>query len=524
MENGEARRRLVPGAGAGATASLSAVVQRVLPYVLLATMTAGCGGTGGAPTNTDGPPSAVEAGAATVLEANVGSVGSGAESGGTAKALVGTQSATRGSLAPDQLYARLAPAIAFVETPLGTGSGVLVAPGRVVTNAHVVWPFEVARVVFPDGSEHDAVPVAALDAMGDLAVLDTGAVDLTPSSGEPVTLADGAQLPIGSDLYLIGYPAETESRPQPAITRGILGRVRRLEAPDVAYLQTDADIAGGQSGGALVAGDGSVVGFSSMFLGESDLALAMSAPGAMARIAALLAGALTDGPAPRPIPLQGGERLQRITLAPAWEEAVFVLNPPVGTTVDLSADSQADVLLTVLGPYGDVELDADERTRGSEAGSVLVRDHGPHFVVVELDRPGTVTVKASVPLVPYRDPDDGTELVAGRRVAAAMDFPGDIDAFLVTLQPGEAVTLVVETVNLVPEITVEPNGLNGANGGQPIVDARLTGPLGLTLEATATADVGGEYVVYVRDADGGSTGGYWVRLEGGRSRGGVTVR
>ncbi len=413
-------------------------------------------------------------------------------------------------LAPDQLYRRLAPAMAFVETPLGTGSGVLVAPGQVVTNAHVVWPYASARVVFPDGSEDELVPVAAMDTMADLAVLDIGAVGLAPVDVSPVTVADGTQLPIGSDLYLIGYPAEAEAYPQPALTRGILSRVRWWETLDVAFLQTDADIAGGQSGGALVAADGTVVGFSSMFLGDSDLALAMSAPEAMGRVAALLAGGLADSPAPRPIALEGGESRQRVTLARAWDEAVFVLNPPYGGVVDLSAESREDVLLTVLGPYGDVELDADEGRRGAESGQVEIWDHGPYFVVVELDRPGPVTVTSSAPLVSLRDPDDGTTLESGQTVTAVMDFPGDIDAFLVRLQAGEAVTVVVDTVNLVPEVTVEPGDVTGL---QPIVDSWLAGPLGLTLTATMTVDESGDYVMYVRDADGAGTGGYRVRLD-----------
>lgn len=43
-----------------------------------------------------------------------------------------------------------------------------------VTNAHVVWPFETVRVTFPDGSEHLDVPVIGWDLMADLAIGDGG--------------------------------------------------------------------------------------------------------------------------------------------------------------------------------------------------------------------------------------------------------------------------------------------------------------------------------------------------------------
>ena len=62
-------------------------------------------------------------------------------------------------LSATQIYARISPSVAFIETPTVTGSGVLIEGGYVITNAHVVWPFEEVRVVFPDGSEHLNVPL-----------------------------------------------------------------------------------------------------------------------------------------------------------------------------------------------------------------------------------------------------------------------------------------------------------------------------------------------------------------------------
>jgi S1-C subfamily serine protease len=105
-----------------------------------------------------------------------------------------------GGLRPQDVYERVAPSVAYVETPLGTGSAVLVRPGLLVTNAHVVWPYESVRLVFPDGTAYDEVPVTAQDTVADLAALDVAAVGGPPRSAGPATLADGTGLPIGADL------------------------------------------------------------------------------------------------------------------------------------------------------------------------------------------------------------------------------------------------------------------------------------------------------------------------------------
>jgi hypothetical protein len=91
-----------------------------------------------------------------------------------------------------------------------------------------------------------------------------------------------------------------------------------------------------------------------------------------------------------------------------------------------------------------------------------------------------------------------------------MDYPGDADTFVVDLTPDRVVTITVDTVNLVPELTVEPWELDRP---QPDVSVRLSGPLGLTLEAVVTARRSGRHAVIVRDAEGYGTGGYLIGLE-----------
>jgi S1-C subfamily serine protease len=96
---------------------------------------------------------------------------------------------TPAPLSAAEIMARVSPAIAFVETPLSSGSGVLVAGRYLVTNAHVLWPYEAARVVFPGGTELEDVPLVGNDLMADLAVLGPIETEI-----EPLALVDGEAL------------------------------------------------------------------------------------------------------------------------------------------------------------------------------------------------------------------------------------------------------------------------------------------------------------------------------------------
>ena len=79
----------------------------------------------------------------------------------TATAATPTPATPAAPLSAADVYARVAPSVPFIQTPSGSGSGVLIDGGYVVTNYHVVWPYEAVEVVFPGGRESQIVPVAA---------------------------------------------------------------------------------------------------------------------------------------------------------------------------------------------------------------------------------------------------------------------------------------------------------------------------------------------------------------------------
>ena len=176
---------------------------------------------------------------------------------GRASAPTVTASPADGSSA-QEVYQIVAPSVAFIVNRDGRrgGSGILIDGGYIITNHHVVQPYRlVARVVFPDGTELWDVPVVGWKPSADLAVLGPVSVPIPP-----LRLHNGEEMAPGSDVFLVGYPAEAELYPEPSITQGVLSRSYRETTTGLTVLRTDAAAAGGQSGGAMVDSRGEVVG------------------------------------------------------------------------------------------------------------------------------------------------------------------------------------------------------------------------------------------------------------------------
>ncbi|MEX2658257.1 MAG: trypsin-like peptidase domain-containing protein, partial [Acidimicrobiales bacterium] len=141
----------------------------------------------------------------------------------------------------------------------GSGSGVLFRDdGHVLTNAHVVDEADRIMVVLSDGSSFDAELVGS-DGITDIAVVKVSRTAPFPSAviGTAANLAVGQPtIAIGSPLGLIGGSS---------VTTGVvsaLGReVDSREGPPLLdMIQTDAAIAPGSSGGALLDMNGTVIG------------------------------------------------------------------------------------------------------------------------------------------------------------------------------------------------------------------------------------------------------------------------
>ena len=351
-----------------------------------------------------------------------------------------TSAATAEQVSSARIFEMVSPAIAFIHTGISSGSGVLVEGGYVVTNAHVVWPFDAVRVAFPDGTAIRDVPVIGWDLLVDLAVVGPVPVDV-----DPVPLLDGEDIPIGSEVYLIGYPAEVEAYPQTTMTRGILSRLREWEPVGITYFQTDAAITGGQSGGALVSETGAVIGISG-FRAFVEFGLAASSADLLPRVLKLIAGGDPSGLGRRELNLDGGSLRHRLT-SQNYGDA-YIINEPAGTAIEIRFVGGEDVGFQILDNYGNEHADA-------ETGSLsfVTRGYGPLFLIPSYVS-GEVTLAASHQLMQFDDPDRGKEIQVGQILHGNIDFPTDIDYLFLDLQHNEKVEIVVRSILADTQLTL----------------------------------------------------------------------
>ena len=133
------------------------------------------------------------------------------------------------------------------------GSGIVIDnQGLILTNAHVVRSAGQIHVRRPDGEDVDTKLVGT-DSASDLAL-----VRVSDASGlAPAPLGDSDQIEVGSYVVAIGSPLGLHH----TVTAGVLSaKARGLDSSGLEFLQTDAAINPGSSGGPLFDLSGRVIG------------------------------------------------------------------------------------------------------------------------------------------------------------------------------------------------------------------------------------------------------------------------
>jgi Do/DeqQ family serine protease len=146
----------------------------------------------------------------------------------------------------------------------GLGSGVIIDSdnGYVVTNNHVIQDAEIIIVALQDGREFEAKLIGN-DPQSDIALLEIESEDLTE-----IKLADSDELRVGDFSVAIGNPFGLSH----TVTSGIVSALGRSGLNIEGYedfIQTDAAINQGNSGGALVNLNGELIGINTAILGSS---------------------------------------------------------------------------------------------------------------------------------------------------------------------------------------------------------------------------------------------------------------
>jgi serine protease Do len=144
----------------------------------------------------------------------------------------------------------------------GQGSGFIISSdGLILTNAHVVREAKDVTVKLSDRREF-AAKVLGADPTTDIAVLRINAKDLTV-----VRLGNPKQLEVGDPVMAVGAPFGFEQ----TATQGIVSAKGRSLPGDsvVPFIQTDAAVNPGNSGGPLFDGTGAVVGINAQIYSQS---------------------------------------------------------------------------------------------------------------------------------------------------------------------------------------------------------------------------------------------------------------
>ena len=152
---------------------------------------------------------------------------------------------------------KVLPAVVRVTTGEKVGSGVIVTKeGYVLTGQHVVGANKMATVQLNSGTRYQGAIVVS-DQSKDLAVM-----KLPDSpSGYPFAVLGNSNesdaLQTGDPVLVVGYPAENNIKTL-SLTTGTLCAFPRMQS--VSYLQSDAKVSAGSSGGPMTNSSGEVIG------------------------------------------------------------------------------------------------------------------------------------------------------------------------------------------------------------------------------------------------------------------------
>jgi serine protease Do len=161
------------------------------------------------------------------------------------------------------------------ERTRGQGSGVIVdaEKGYVVTNFHVIQEASALNVTLADGRDIDEVKIVGYDVLTDLAVLQINVGKLIAAEW-----GDSDELEVGDWVLAVGNPYGLDR----TVTFGIVSAKQRRglarSSPYQDFLQTDAAVNPGNSGGPLVNVRGQIVGINTAIVGQSFQGISFAIP------------------------------------------------------------------------------------------------------------------------------------------------------------------------------------------------------------------------------------------------------
>ena len=166
------------------------------------------------------------------------------------------------------------------QTQQSLGSGVIItADGYILSNNHVVEGADEVKVALSDRDDEYIAKVIGTDPQTDISVLKIDASDLSP-----ITMTDSDYLQVGDLVLAVGNPFGVGQ----TVTMGIVSATGRGKFGIVDYedfIQTDAAVNRGNSGGALVDAEGRLVGINTAIISPTggSIGIGFAVPINMAR-------------------------------------------------------------------------------------------------------------------------------------------------------------------------------------------------------------------------------------------------
>ncbi len=175
------------------------------------------------------------------------------------------------------------------ERPSSSGSGVIMSPqGHILTNNHVIQGASAIEVALADGRQASA-KVIGTDPDTDLAVLQIDLKDLPT-----ITLGHSEESNVGDVVLAIGNPFGVGQ----TVTMGIVSALGRNSVGINTYenfIQTDAAVNPGNSGGALVDANGNLLGINSAIYSQNGGSLGIGFAIPVSTIKMVMEAIITDG-------------------------------------------------------------------------------------------------------------------------------------------------------------------------------------------------------------------------------------
>jgi len=151
--------------------------------------------------------------------------------------------------------------VVTVKTDVGQGTGFIISSeGYIVTNEHIIKGAKAAGIITYDGELHQVELIGKSEYM-DIALLKiSGSYDM-------LELADSDDVQIGEKVIAIGNPLGLQF----SVSEGIVSGIHRpgLNEMEV-YIQTDAALNPGNSGGPLINKKGEVIGINNFKIGGTE--------------------------------------------------------------------------------------------------------------------------------------------------------------------------------------------------------------------------------------------------------------